>query len=74
MREKDVGKTAKKRIGEEIITRLEEFAKVLESGEPLDKHYNITTIERVNRFENVITTRGPGRERKTKEKGEKEGG
>lgn len=49
----------KRNIAKEIIAGLEEFTRVLESGEPLENHFRVTTIERVNAFENVVTVKGP---------------
>jgi hypothetical protein len=38
----------KRSIGQEIVKSLQEFNKVLESGEPLEKHFRVTTIKKVN--------------------------
>lgn len=56
----DVKKKKKKRnIGQEIVQGLKEFTRVLESGEPLEYHFRVTTIEKVNAFENIATVKGP---------------
>ena len=52
-------KKKKRNIGQEIIKGLEEFTKALESGEPLENHFRVTTIEKVNAFENVVIVKGP---------------
>jgi hypothetical protein len=52
-------KKKKRNIGQEIIKGLEELTKVLESGEPLENHFRVTTIERVNPWETVRTVKGP---------------
>lgn len=54
----------KKSVSEKIIDALQEFAEVLESGEPLEDHFRITTIEQVNSLEKVITTKGPKKKKK----------
>ena len=52
-------KKKKRNIAQEIIKGLKEFTEVLESGEPIENHFRVTTIERVNEFENVVTVKGP---------------
>ena len=54
----------KRNIGKEILKGLEEFTKVLESGEPLEDHFRVTTIERVNKWETVTTVKGPKNDRR----------
>lgn len=49
-------------LGKKIIAALSEFTKALESGEPLEHSFRVTTVERVNQFENIITTKGPTKE------------
>jgi hypothetical protein len=51
-------------IAKKIMKSLKKFTKVLESGEPLENHFKITKIERVNKFENVVTVKGPKKKRK----------
>lgn len=45
--------------GKELIKGLQELVDVVESGEPLEDHFRVTTIEKVNEFENVVTVKGP---------------
>lgn len=52
-------KKKRRKIGEELIKGLEEFNKALDGGKPLEDTFRVTTIEKVNEFENVITVKGP---------------
>lgn len=52
-------KKKKRNIAKEIIKGLEELTKVVESGERLEDHFRVTTVERVNKFENVVTVKEP---------------
>lgn len=52
-------KKKKRNIGQEIVKGLQEFTKVLESGEPIENHFRVTTIEKVSEFENVVTVKEP---------------
>lgn len=56
-------KKKKRNIGQEIVEGLQEFVKVIKSGEPLENYFRITTIERVNPWETVRTVKGPKKKR-----------
>ena len=59
-----MAKKRKKSVGQQIVEGLKEFTKVLESGEPLEDHFRVTTIERVNKWETVRTVRGPNKKKR----------
>jgi len=42
--------------GKELIKGLQD---VVESGKPIEDSFRVTTIEKVNEFENVVTVKGP---------------
>lgn len=52
-------KKKRRNIGEELIKGLQSLNDALESGKPLEDTFRVTTIEKVNEFENVITVKGP---------------
>jgi hypothetical protein len=45
--------------GKELIKGLQELVDVVESGKPLEDYFRVTTIEKVNEFENVVIVKGP---------------
>jgi len=49
----------KRNVGKEIVKSLQEFSKVLESGEPLENHFRVTTLEKKPNGTFIRTVKGP---------------
>lgn len=45
--------------GKELVKGLQDLVDAVESGKPLEDYFRVTTIEKVNEFENVVTVKGP---------------
>ncbi len=52
-------KKKRRKIGEELIKGMQSLVDALDSGKPIEDSFRVTTIEKVNEFENVVTVKGP---------------